>query len=56
MRELLQKSYETAKKIITQHRDLHEKISDVLMNKQEMLREEFDLFFEGVKVPEKVAY
>jgi ATP-dependent Zn protease len=56
VRELLHQAYETAKKIITQNKELHIKISDVLMNKQEMLREEFDLFFEGIKVPEKIAY
>jgi hypothetical protein len=36
------------------HRDLHEKISNVLMKKQEMLQDEFDAFFEGVKIPEKI--
>jgi cell division protease FtsH len=46
VRELLQKSYEEAKRIITKHQDLHEQISAILMKKQEMLREEFDLFFE----------
>lgn len=55
VRELLHQAYESAKKIIIQHRDLHEKISNVLMEKQEMLREEFDLFFEGMNVPEKMA-
>jgi cell division protease FtsH len=55
VRELLHHAYESAKKIIIQHRDLHEKISNVLMEKQEMLREEFDLFFEGMNVPEKMA-
>lgn len=56
VRELLQQAYGSAKKIITQHSDLHKKISDVLMQKQEMLREEFDLFFDDLKVPEKVEY
>ncbi len=55
VRELLQKAYEESKKIITKYRDLHEKISGVLMEKQEMLREEFDLFFEDIDAPEKVA-
>lgn len=55
VRELLQKSYEEAKRIISKHKDLHEQISAILMKKQEMLREEFDLFFEGMDVPEKMA-
>lgn len=55
VRELLHQAYNTSKKIITQYRDLHEQISQVLMSKQEMLREEFDLFFEGMDVPEKMA-
>ncbi len=55
VRELLHQAYESAKKIITKHRELHEKISAVLMEKQEMLREEFDLFFDGMDVPEKMA-
>lgn len=55
VRELLHQAYESAKKIIMEHKDLHIQISDVLMKKQEMLREEFDLFFEGMDVPEKMA-
>lgn len=55
VRELLHQAYESAKKIITENKDLHIQISDVLMKKQEMLREEFDLFFEGMNVPEKMA-
>lgn len=55
VRELLHDAYEEAKKIILKHRDLHEKISLVLMKKQEMLKEEFDQFFDGVKFPEKVS-
>lgn len=54
VRKLLSNAYDQAKKIIMAHKDLHEKISQVLMKKQEMLQEEFDAFFEGVKVPEKV--
>lgn len=54
VRELLHVAYEQAKKIILAHRDLHEKISNVLMKKQEMLQDEFDAFFEGVKIPEKI--
>lgn len=54
VRELLHIAYEQAKKIISTHRDLHEKISQVLMKKQEMLQDEFDAFFEDVSFPEKV--
>jgi cell division protease FtsH len=54
VRKLLMDAYDQAKKIILGHKDLHEKISQILMKKQEMLQEEFDEFFDGVKVPEKV--
>ena len=55
VRELLHVAYEQAKKIINANRELHEKISQILMKKQEMLQEEFDQFFEGVSFPEKVS-
>jgi cell division protease FtsH len=54
VRKLLTEAYERAKKIINTNKELHEKISQVLMKKQEMLQEEFDVFFDGVKVPEKI--
>lgn len=54
VRKLLMEAYERAKKIILANRDLHEKISQILMKKQEMLQEEFDEFFDGVKFPEKI--
>ncbi len=55
VRKLLQEAYERAKKIIQKNKDLHEKISAVLLRKQEMLQEEFDEFFTGLKVPEKIS-
>lgn len=54
VRKLLMDAYDRAKKIINTYYDLHEKISTVLMNKQEMLQEEFDAFFEDMKIPEKI--
>ena len=54
VRKLLTDAYDRAKKIITANKELHEKISQILMKKQEMLQEEFDAFFEDMKVPEKV--
>lgn len=54
VRKLLLEAYETAKQIINANKALHEKISQILMKKQEMLQDEFDAFFEGVEVPEKV--
>jgi ATP-dependent Zn protease len=56
VRGLLLTAYAQAKKIITTNRDLHEKIAGELLRVEEMLQDEFDLFFEGVKgVPQKVA-
>lgn len=54
VRKLLSEAYDRAKKIILSQKELHEKISVVLMKKQEMLQEEFDEFFEGIAIPEKV--
>lgn len=54
VRELLKKAYKTAKDIIEKNKELHEKISQVLLEKEEILREEFDAFFVDIKwVPEK---
>lgn len=54
VRKLLSEAYESAKKIINTNKELHEKISQILMKKQEMLQDEFDAFFEDIKVPEKI--
>ena len=45
VREILRKAFETAKSIVVKNKDLHEKISKVLVEKEEILREEFDEFF-----------
>jgi cell division protease FtsH len=55
VRTLLQEAYAVANKIITKHRDLHEKIAEELLVKEEMTQEEFDIFFEGVVVPAKIV-
>lgn len=55
VRIMLQDAYALAKKIITQHKDLHETIANVLLEKEEMNQEEFDTFFEDISgVPEKI--
>lgn len=55
VRTLLKEAYDEAKSIINKHKDLHEKISLVLIEKEEMLKEEFERFFEWVDIPEKVG-
>lgn len=44
--ELLKSAYSRARELILKHRDLHEKIALTLLEKEEMLEEEFDAFFE----------
>ena len=54
VRTILKTAYQTAKAIVEEHKNLHEKIAAALLEKEEMVREEFDAFFEGVAgVPEK---
>jgi ATP-dependent Zn protease len=54
VRDILQAAYATATHIITTHRVLHEHIADVLLQKEEMLKEDFDAFFVDVdEVPQK---
>lgn len=56
VRKLLKDAYALAKKIITSYKDLHEQLANHLLEREEMLQEEFDAYFEGVKgVPQKVA-
>lgn len=56
VRKLLQDAYALAKKIITTNKDLHERIADELLKREELLQDEFDAFFTDVKgVPEKVG-
>lgn len=55
VRGILSEAYANAKRIITSHKDLHERIARDLFEKEEMLKEEFDEYFEGVDgVPEKI--
>lgn len=55
VRILLADAYTTAKKIISENFDLHKKIAEDLLAKEEMLKEEFDAYFEGMtNVPEKI--
>lgn len=54
VRDVLRNAYNIAKNIIEKNKDLHEKISAVLIEKEEILRDEFDEFFDWVNwVPEK---
>ncbi len=53
VRLILKNAYERARTIITDYRDLHEKIAEALLKKEELLSEEFDSFFAWVKVPDK---
>ena len=56
VRGILDSAYETAKRVILSNKELHIKISDVLIKKEEIIKEEFDEFFVGVPgVPEKVT-
>jgi cell division protease FtsH len=45
VRLILKNAYERARTIITDYRDLHEKIAEALLKKEELLSEEFDSFF-----------
>lgn len=56
VRALLLDAYAKATYIITNNRDLHEKLANHLLEVEEMLQDEFDAFFEGVPaVPQKIA-
>ena len=46
VRKLLLDAYALAKKIITDNKELHTKLADALLEREEMLQEEFDVFFE----------
>jgi cell division protease FtsH len=56
VRKLLLDAYAIARKIITTNKDLHEKIAHTLLEREEMLQDEFDEFFVGLEgLPQKVA-
>ncbi len=56
VRSLLKSAYDRAKSIISENQDLHERIVQVLLKKEEILREEFDAFFDGhIGLPAKAV-
>ncbi len=56
MRDLLKAAYAKAKEIITKYRELHEQLATHLIEREEMIQEEFDAYFVDMKgVPQKVA-
>ena len=55
VRKILQDAYATATQIISENKDLHEKIAKDLFEKEEMLKDEFDAYFVDItNVPEKI--
>lgn len=50
VKEILKNAYETAIKIITENKDLHDKIAKDLLEKEELSKAEFDAYFEKEKV------
>ncbi len=56
VRDLLKTAYAKAKEIITKYRELHELLATHLIEREEMIQEEFDAYFVDMKgVPQKVA-
>jgi cell division protease FtsH len=56
VRELLSNAYAQAKSIITKNKKLHEELADLLLQKEELLQEEFDEYFKDLTVaPEKIT-
>jgi len=56
VRDILKKGYERAKSIILANKDLHEKITQRLLEVEELTQDEFDVFFEGMEgVPVKTV-
>ncbi len=56
VRTMLQEAYATAKRLITAHKALHERIATDLLAREEMSEEEFDAYFTDVTgVPTKIA-
>ncbi len=50
VREVLDEAYRLAISLIKKHKDLHIKISEDLLEKEEITREEFEEYFSGVKL------
>lgn len=55
MRALLLNAYATARRIITENKELHHTIAEALLEREEMLEDEFDAFFHDIDVPKKLA-
>jgi cell division protease FtsH len=45
VKEILGNAYKTARELITKNKDLHIKISEDLLSKEEINKEEFDAYF-----------
>ena len=48
VKQILKEAYEKAIKIITENKDLHDKIAKDLLEKEEIDKAEFDAYFEKV--------
>lgn len=48
VRLILKEAYEKARSIILTYRELHETIANHLLEREEMLQEEFDAYFENI--------
>ena len=53
VRLLLAGAYQKARSIVEQYQDIHVKVAEKLLEKEELLAHEFDAFFEGKEVPAK---
>lgn len=50
VKEILSSAYQKAKQLIEEHKDLHQKIADRLIETEEINKEEFDNFFKATSV------
>lgn len=50
IKEVLDTAYKIAIDTIKKHKDLHIKISEDLLEKEEITREEFEAYFTGMKI------
>jgi len=50
IRTLIENSYDTAQKILNEHRNELDRVANVLMEKEKITAEEFDTFFEDKNV------
>ncbi len=56
VRELLSNAYAQAKSIITKNKKLHEELAELLLQKEELLQDEFDEYFKDLTAaPEKIT-